>query len=180
MMNQFYPSLAIPLGQLCWHKYIPENKRLDTQNDGLEKVIPFKHGHFLVSTSMLNFSGCNGWGLLFFKSSRTLSSPRPSPVCSLGLPGSFVNTWLDNDIHLHPKEKCARTFCFFIFFPAAKMEKTSTIDFWSCFSSTIPSWWLNQPILKKMLVKLEHLPNFRGENTKCLSCHHLYLNVHPT
>jgi len=27
--------------------------------------------------------------------------------------------------------------------------------------------------LKNMLVKLDHLPNFRDENTKYLSCHHL-------
>ena len=26
--------------------YSPENKRLDTQNDGLEKVTPFKNGNF--------------------------------------------------------------------------------------------------------------------------------------
>ena len=27
--------------------------------------------------------------------------------------------------------------------------------------------------LKNMLVKLDHFPNFRGENKKYLSCHHL-------
>ena len=32
-------------------------------------------------------------------------------------------------------------------------------------------WWLNQPIWK-ILVKLDHFPNFRDENQKCLSCHH--------
>ena len=35
------------------------------------------------------------------------------------------------------------------------------------------SWWLNQPIWKNMLVKLNHVPNFRDEHQKCLSCHHL-------
>ena len=32
--------------------------------------------------------------------------------------------------------------------------------------------WTN-PFLKNMLVKLDHFPKFRGENQKCLSCHHL-------
>ena len=35
----------------------------------------------------------------------------------------------------------------------------------------ITSWWF-QPIWK-ILVKLDIFPNFRGENKKCLSCHHL-------
>ena len=35
------------------------------------------------------------------------------------------------------------------------------------------SWWLNQPILKNMLVKLDHFHRYPGENKKYLSCHHL-------
>ena len=33
--------------------------------------------------------------------------------------------------------------------------------------------------LKNMLVKLDHLPRDRGENQKCLSCHHLGGVVKP-
>ena len=159
-------------------------------------MIPFKHGHFWY------LQVCNGWGFSF-------SSPHvfipTSPVFSLGLPGSFVNTWFDNDIHLHLKEKCARTFCFYIFFPAEKREKTSTIfdhlvGGFNPFENIsqngnlpqvrvkIKSIWNHHLVmfffnysklvvepthLKKMLVKLDHLASFRGENTKCLSCHHL-------
>ncbi len=35
--------------------YTPENERMDTQNNGLEKATPFKHGNLLVS--MLDFWG---------------------------------------------------------------------------------------------------------------------------
>ena len=40
-------------------------------------------------------------------------------------------------------------------------------------------WWLNQPILKNMIIKLDHFPNFfRGEHVKnYLSCHHLVFLV---
>ena len=34
-------------------------------------------------------------------------------------------------------------------------------------------WWLNQPIWKNMLGKLDHFPKVWGENNKDLSCHHL-------
>ena len=46
---------------------------------------------------------------------------------------------------------------------------------------TFTSWWLNQPIWK-IFVKLDHFPKFRGENKKCLSCHHLdsALDTHCT
>ena len=37
------------------------------------------------------------------------------------------------------------------------------------------SWWFQ---LKNMLVKLDHFPNFRGKNKKCLSCYHLYSIFH--
>ena len=40
-----------------------------------------------------------------------------------------------------------------------------------CIINTTSSWWF-QP-LWKILVKLEIFPNFRGENKKYLSCHHL-------
>ena len=36
----------------------PPKTNMDTQNDGLEKVVPFNFGHFLVS--MLNFWGVKG------------------------------------------------------------------------------------------------------------------------
>ena len=39
-------------------KYTPKIK-IDTQHDGLEKVTPFKYGHFLVS--LLNFWGVRPW-----------------------------------------------------------------------------------------------------------------------
>ena len=32
----------------------------------------------------------------------------------------------------------------------------------------IPGWWLNQPIWKDMIVKLDHLPQNRGKNQKYL------------
>ena len=37
--------------------------------------------------------------------------------------------------------------------------------------STTTSWWLNHPHLKNMFVKLDHFPNFRGENHKNLWNH---------
>ena len=36
----------------------------------------------------------------------------------------------------------------------------------------ISSWWVVSTHLKNMLAKLDHFPNFRGENKKYLSCHH--------
>ena len=41
--------------------------------------------------------------------------------------------------------------------------------------SKFSSWWLNQPMWKNMLVKLDHFQG-RGGNKKYLSCHHLVLD----
>ena len=50
-------------------------------------------------------------------------------------------------------------------------NKTSTNP-----NQTSSSWWLNQPQLKNMLVKMGSIfPKFRGENKKYLSCHHLVI-----
>ncbi len=43
---------------------------------------------------------------------------------------------------------------------------------WLTFGKSIKTGWWFQPIWK-ILVKLDHFPNFRGEHEKCLSCHHL-------
>ena len=40
---------------LVYLRKTPENERMDTQNNGLEKENPFKHGNLLVS--MLDFWG---------------------------------------------------------------------------------------------------------------------------
>ena len=44
---------------------------------------------------------------------------------------------------------------------------------WWSLAKTPSGWWLNQPLWKNMLVKLDHFLNFRGENKKCLTNHHL-------
>ncbi len=46
----------------AWAKATPENSRLDTQNDGLEKVTPFKHGNFWYQ--FVRFLWCN-YNLIF-------------------------------------------------------------------------------------------------------------------
>ena len=47
------------------------------------------------------------------------------------------------------------------------------------FVSHYSSWWLfPNPSEKYAQVKMDHFPNFRGENTKDLSCHHLVQNSH--
>ena len=42
----------------------------------------------------------------------------------------------------------------------------------SIFHWTMTSWWF-QPIWKICSSKWDHFPRVRGENKKCLSCHHL-------
>ena len=96
----------------------------------------------------VKFLACNGWGFSFSSPHELCLHPDLSSFWKLGLPGSFVNTWFDNDIHLHLKEKCA-LFVFLYFFSAEKLEKTSTMFvFDHVFLQLIPSWWLNQPIWK--------------------------------
>ena len=55
---------------------------------------------------------------------------------------------------------------------STSLEGTNSVDDWSGMPT---KWWLVEPPNKKMhaQVKLDHVPNFRDEHKKCLSCHHL-------
>ena len=95
----------------------------------------------------VKFLGCNTLGLLFFKSSRTLSSSDLSSFF-IGfarlLCKHLIRQW-------HPPASPRRSgalLVFYFFSPAENWRKPlrCLIMF---FSSTIPSWWLNQPIWKR-------------------------------
>ena len=54
---------------------------------------------------------------------------------------------------------------FYGFLVPTPQKKMPWMDLQDMFAS-LSSWWLNQPIWKNMIVKLDHFPKVRGESSK--------------
>ena len=103
-----------------------------------------------------------------FKSQQTKNPQVDSAYIFFSVPGrSFGTTWTTNyKVKIETWEVATRFWFLHGFQQIHTHHDPLRIPF------LVPGWWLNQPIWK-IWVKIGIFPNFRGENIKNMSIHHL-------